>query len=102
MQKQDFLNYITKIGSCESEVDRRELLAQLGEEASKDYDDFATLTETNKTLTADNETLRNANMKLFLRVGGAKEEQPNGHDNPQNNDTNLTYENLFNEKGELK
>ena len=73
MQKQEFLDIITQIGTCEDEVTRRDLLAQLSDEAGKDYDNLATLTETNRTLTSDNETLRNANMKLYLRVGGKEE-----------------------------
>lgn len=101
MEKQDFLNRVTEIGKCDDDVQRRELLTQLSEEASKDYDTIATLTETNKTLTNDNEALRSANMKLFLRVGETKE--GNNSDNSTNNEgSNLTYENLFNEKGELK
>ena len=101
MEKQEFLNRVTAIGSCDDDVQRRELLTQLSEEASKDYDAMATLTETNKTLTNDNEALRSANMKLFLRVGETKE--GNNSDNSTNNEgSNLTYENLFNEKGELK
>ena len=101
MEKQDFLNRISAIGSCEDDVQRRELLSQLKEEGIKDYDTMATLTETNKTLSDDNEALRSANMKLFLRVGETKE--GNNSDNSTNNEgSNLTYENLFNEKGELK
>ena len=73
MEKQDFLNRISEIGTCEDDVQRRELLSALSEEASKDYDNLATLTETNTNLSNDNEMLRQANMKLFLRVGEAKD-----------------------------
>lgn len=105
MQKQDFLNKITEIGKCEDDVTRRELLAQLSDEASKDYDNLATLTETNATLTNDNETLRQANMKLFLRV--AEEKDPDGK---RKDETGIddkktekrSFDNLFNEKGGLK
>lgn len=101
MEKQDFLNRVTEIGKCDDDVQRRELLTQLSEEASKDYDAMATLTETNKTLTNDNEALRSANMKLFLRVGETKEGN-NGDSTKNNDEAPLTYDNLFNEKGELK
>ena len=105
MQKQDFLNKITEIGKCEDDVQRRELLSQLSEEASKDYDNLATLLATNATLTNDNETLRQANMKLFLRVG--EERNP---DDKRKNETGVddkgkekrSFDNLFNEKGGLK
>lgn len=101
MLKEDFLKMVTTIGSCDDDVQRRELLSQLREEAEKDYDSLATLTETNATLLQDNEDLRSANMKLFKRVGMSKEESNDNHEN-LDNDTTLTYEGLFNEKGELK
>ena len=101
MEKQDLLNRINAIGTCDDETQRRELLAQLREEAEKDYDNMATLAETNKTLTSDNEALRSANMKLFLRVGETKGDNHDGNGNEENKKT-LTYENLFDEKGELK
>lgn len=102
MERQDFLNRVTEIGKCDDEAQRRELLTQLSEEASKDYEKLETLTKTNETLLNDNEALRSANMKLFLRVGNAKEGNEDGDNHNENNDKTLTYENLFNEKGELK
>lgn len=54
-----------------------------------------TLTEANNTLRTNNETLKEQNMKLFLKVGSeVKPIQPEK--------TSLKYEDLFNEKGELK
>lgn len=104
MEKQDFLNKLTEIGSCDDDVQRRELLAQLSEEASKDYDNLSTLTATNQTLVNDNETLRQANMKLFLRVG--EEKDPDGK---RKDETGIdgkqkekrSFDKLFNEKGGL-
>ena len=105
MEKQDFLNRIAEIGTCTDDVQRRELLSQLSEEATKDYDNLATLTETNKTLTSDNETLRDANMKLFLRVGADKTTDEQNKDKTGVDDkekTKRSFDDLFNEKGELK
>ena len=101
MEKQDALKRITEIGKCDDEVQRRELLTQLGEELTKDYDSLALLTENNETLKKDNEELLRANQKLFQRIGADKEEN-HSNQNEENNDKPLTYENLFNEKGELK
>lgn len=105
MQKQEFLDIITEIGTCDDEVKRRDLLAQLSDEAGKDYDNLATLTETNRTLTSDNETLRSANMKLFLRVGGKEEgdarKDDTGIDKGKETEKR-SFNNLFNEKGEIK
>lgn len=105
MEKQEFLSRISAIGSCDDDVQRRELLAQLSDEASKDYDNLATLTETNATLMNDNETLRSANMKLFLRVGeersvGEKQKDETGIDGKEKE--KRSFDNLFNEKGGLK
>ena len=105
MEKQEFLNRITAIGSCDDDVQRRELLSQLSEEASKDYDNLATLTENNQTLINDNETLRDANMKLFLRVGADKtpdehKKDETGVDGSQKE--KRSFDSLFNEKGGLK
>ena len=105
MEKQEFLNRITAIGSCDDDAQRRELLTQLSEDASKDYDNLATLTETNQTLLNDNETLRSANMKLFLRVGeekdpDARKKDDTGIDGKKTEKRSFT--NLFNEKGGIK
>lgn len=105
MEKQEFLNRITTIGSCDDDVQRRELLSQLSEEASKDYDNLVTLTETNLTLMNDNETLRQANMKLFLRVGEERNPDDKRKDETGVDDKGKekrSFDNLFNEKGAIK
>lgn len=105
MEKKDFLDRIVEIGKCEDDVQRRDLLSKLSEEASKDYDNLKTLTESNETLTKDNETLRDANMKLFLRVGAEKEPDVRKKDETGVNDKGKEkrkFEDLFNEKGAIK
>lgn len=105
MDRQGFLDAITNIGTCEDDVQRRTLLTQLSDEVVKDYDTLTQLTETNKDLTAKNETLRDANMQLFLRVGGTKENDDDDEIEDQNKrkkDTKLKFEDLFNEKGGIK
>lgn len=72
MDKTAFISKITEIGTCEDEVQRRQLLTDLSEECEKDYDMLSELTEKNKNLVTDNESLRSANMKLFLQVGESK------------------------------
>ena len=98
MTKQQFLDKITEIGTCEDEATRRELLATLSEDGGAIYDAFDTAEAARATAVADNEKLREANMKLFLRVGDHKEPEPA----PKENTPELKYEDLFNEKGELK
>ena len=105
MEKQDFLDRILEIGKCEDDVQRRDLLSQLSEEASKDYDNLKTLTESNESLKNDNETLRDANMKLFLRVGEAKDPDARKKDEigvDGKEKEKRKFEDLFNEKGAIK
>lgn len=100
MDKVTFQSKISEIGTCEDETTRRELLAQLQEEVNGDYDRLTDLETTNSQLTSDNETLRSANMKLFLRIGDHKA-QNNGsfEDEPKDK---REFKNLFNEKGGIK
>lgn len=98
LTKKEFQERITAIGTCEDETTRRELLASLSEDGATIYDEYDTAETARATAVADNEKLREANMKLFLRVGDHKEpEIPAKETTPE-----LKYENLFNEKGELK
>ena len=50
MEKQDFLQKITEIGSCEDDVQRRSMLAELSEEVGKDYDNLSALSEDNENI----------------------------------------------------
>lgn len=112
MDKKEFLAKITEIGTCEDDVQRRTLLAELNDEASNLYDENenlktekSNLETSNKQFESDNETLRQANMKLFLRVGEGKtdkqiQEDSTGVKSPDNQ--KRSFENLFNEKGGLK
>lgn len=105
MKKEEVLTKITEIGTCEDEAQRRTLLADLTTEIERGYDEITTLTEANTKLTEDNESLRGYNMKLFLQVSEKKnpediKKSKTGIDEQEVPD--LKYENLFNEKGELK
>lgn len=105
MEKQEFLERIVAIGSCDDDVQRRELLSQLSDEASKDYDSIATLTETNTTLLNANEKLRSANMQLFLRIGESKDPDEVRKDETgikEREKDKRKFDDLFNEKGEIK
>lgn len=98
MDKNKIINKITEIGQCEDDVTRRELLTQLQEEINTDYDHFGDLETANTNLTNDNEKLRSANMKLFLRIG-----DHSGKDESQEEEKpKREFKNLFNEKGLIK
>lgn len=96
--KQEFLNTLTQVGTCEDETQRRDLLATLNTEAAQLFDTNAELSKSNDAFKLDNETLRSANMKLFLQVGASKTPEQRKQDTTGINDKpdeNLTYENLF-------
>lgn len=110
MNKDEFLEEIKKIGTCEDEVERRTMLANLSDKVSEVYDNVTVLETTKSELEESNnkkdeemEKLRSANMKLFLRVGEektpeqiAKEKGLEGEPEPRK------YEDLFDEKGGIK
>jgi len=79
-------------------------ITSLLSELSDDYGSLLTLMDEtklkNEKLTRDNESLRDTNMRLFLKVEGTDKQasEPEG----ENSDEPKKYENLFNENGELK
>lgn len=99
MDKVTFQRKISEIGTCEDEAQRREMLTQLQEEVTGDYDRLTDLEATNNQLTSDNESLRSANMKLFLRVGDHKAQD---NDPFEDKKEKREFKNLFNEKGGIK
>ena len=100
MPRQDFKDFISRIGAMEKIEDVRVALVEMDEAISKDYDSQDQLVTDNEKYKNDNESLRAANMKLFLHVGSKTEP---GKDNlPGKKEEELKYEDLFNEKGELK
>jgi len=99
MTKEEFNSLIQEIGQIEDDVDRRDKLSILSDTYSPMFDTVDNLTQKNTQLTDDNEKLREANMKLFLRVGSKTEPDKIEEDKPKEK---LKFEDLFNEKGEIK
>ena len=100
MNREELLNSITTIGTCEDEVERRTMLNTLRDEVSTLFDNVSTLNEQNTELINANENLRKANMDLFVQVGTSK--APTDTSDPDPEPEKRKFENLFNEKGELK
>lgn len=98
MTREELERSIQEIGTLEDVVQIRDRLVTLQNNVSKDYDELATLKTSNQELIANNEALRSANMKLFLQVGAntKEEDQPDTQ-----HEEALTYDSLFNEKGEI-
>lgn len=100
MKKDEFIQQIQAIGTCENEADRRTMLSELQEHVTADYDQLETLTNSNKQLTDDNENLRKSNLQLFLKIGSKNKPEETGLETEPEKD--LKYENLFDENGGLK
>lgn len=99
MTKQEYTERLQAIGSEADETQRRELIAALIDDGGADYDSLESITAERDTLRTDNETLREANMKLFLRVGTHTDPNPKPGDPPKEKPK---FEDLFDEKGGIK
>lgn len=100
MTRDELLQEITAIGAIEDGAERRNRLTALSDEVRTVCEANETLTATNNTLTENNKKLQEYNMELFLRVG-KQQNTPKAEPAPEEG-SGLSYENLFNEKGELK
>lgn len=75
------------------------LLADLSDDYGVLLSKIDEITLQNEKLKNDNDNLRDSNMRLFLRVGKAPEpDESSKGEEPKKR----TYENLFDEKGDLK
>lgn len=97
--KEEFEQEISEIGSLEDAVQMRTRLVDLKEKIFEVYDDNASLTKTNETLTTDNEVLKQANRDMFLKIPTKEKPTPNTS-TPEVKE--MKYEDLFDEKGGLK
>lgn len=95
---QTMLGYV----NSEHQAEASELLTNLSEDYEKTLTESETLTSSNETLKANNEKLRQVNADLFLKVGTSSPKPKSADDNINNDiDDSLSFEKLFNEKGEL-
>ena len=112
MDKQIFLDKFKELGTCEDDVQRRDILASLTDDISVLYSDIesdrSTIDVLNQTIEKnkeDIEKLRESNMNLFLRVSANKTEDQQKQDSTSikpDEDKKLKFEDLFDEKGGLK
>lgn len=99
------LNDLLGFTSPDNQAKASEILTQLSEEYERVLSESETSASKVTELTANNETLRAVNAKLFLKVGATEKEIDKGKA-PEETETNdpldgLTFEKLFNDKGEL-
>jgi hypothetical protein len=70
------------------------------------FDEADTLRDANATLEQNNETLRDANMQLFLQVGQQKDpaevQKGTMGAEPKGEEKKLSFNDLFDERGNIK
>lgn len=99
MNRAEFTERMQAIGTEEDEAQRRELIAQLIDDAGNDYDDHAAAVTARDQALQQVDELQAANKRLFLRIG-AKTEPDVPTDTKPTEKPKFT--DLFNEKGEIK
>lgn len=97
MTREEMLQKLTEIGTCEDDAQRRAMLTEVTEGVNGVFDSNDNLTKSNSDFEAKNKKLQEYNMELFLKVGGQQKK-----DDPKPQGEPLKYENLFNEKGDIK
>lgn len=97
MDKQGFLDKITEIGQLEDAAQIRASLAELTDEVSVVFESNETLTQQNQQYAQDNESLRSANMRLFLQVGEQRQPEPPAPEPPK--PQKMSFDKLFDERG---
>ena len=106
MEREELLARINAIGTCEDEGERRTQLDSFRDDINTLFDENERLQTENENITNANENLRSANMDLFLQLGEQKSKKEitkseTGAD-PDPEPQKRKFEDLFNEKGELK
>lgn len=100
MTRDELLAIITELGTIEDPAERRSKIVSITDEINSVYDSNESLTADKTKLEGDKKKLQEYNMELYLQIGSKKEEPK--EDPKEDPDENLTYDNLFNEEGELK
>ena len=98
MTRDELQSRLQEIGTCEDDAERRTLIASLSEDASADYDAHAAVVAERDQLQTANKQLQDYNMDLFKRIPAKKDDTPAGG-NPAEK---RKFEDLFDEKGEIK
>lgn len=98
LSKDEFMAKIQEIGTCEDDVQRKELLTELSSSISEVYDDNDTLSKANKQYEEDNKILIKANNKLWLETTSNSEgEKPTEEEEKpeEKEEEKLSFDDLF-------
>lgn len=100
MNKQEFLDRFNEIGALEDAAQMRTALAEMRDDVTAVFDSNEELTQQNQQFATDNESLRSANMRLFLQVGTQREPEPPAPEPPK--PEKMSFDALFDDKGNIK
>ena len=100
MTKEEHTQAIQDIRKLVNDDDGKitELLTNLSDDYGKILAENSDYKLKNEKLTNDNDKLRDTNMRLFLKVGTTEKEE---EEPEEKEEEKLTFENLFDEKGDL-
>lgn len=101
LSKADIQKRIQELGNLGSVEEIRIALTSFKDDLIEDYSEHENIVAENGTLKNNNETLRKANNSLWLQIGSGKKEDDPGKKKEDDNE-NLSYEDLFDENGGLK
>lgn len=100
LSKDELFAKLTAVGTIEDAAERRMILTEITDDLGSVYDANDVLTEANTKYATDNKKLQDYNMQLYLKLGSqtkAEETVVKTEETPR-----LKFEDLFNDKGELK
>ena len=100
-EHKQIVNKLMGMATPENQGAMSEILSELSEDYEKVLTDSESATARVSELTANNETLRSVNAKLFLKVGEVPKPEPQPSEPQGEPKPSITYESLFNDKGEL-
>lgn len=97
------MNELLGLATPENQARMSEILAGLSEDYEQVLTESETATNRVSELAANNEMLRDVNAKLFLKVGATDKQTLHTETKSEENqgENEITFDNLFNEKGEL-
>jgi len=99
----EFKKKVQDIGKLEDVAEIRAGLAEISTNVSEVFDQAAEAQLNYEKISEDNEKLRAANMKLFTSLGvDKKPDEEKDPTEPEPEPEKRKFEDLFNEKGELK
>lgn len=99
MNKQEFLDRFNAIGQMEDAAQMRTALAEMCDDVTAVFDSNEELTTQNQQFATDNESLRSANMRLFLQVGEQRKPDEPTPEPPK--PVKMSFDSLFDDKGNI-